>query len=90
MVSKPRKVVVFLGTRPEGVKLAPVIDALRRCPDLRTVVVSTGQHREMLDQVVRLFGIPVDADLAVMQPDQTLASLTARLISRIELVPSSR
>jgi UDP-N-acetylglucosamine 2-epimerase (non-hydrolysing) len=80
----PRKVVVFLGTRPEGVKLAPVINALRRCPDLSTVVVSTGQHREMLDQVVRLFGIPVDEDLAVMQPDQTLASLTARLISRID------
>jgi UDP-N-acetylglucosamine 2-epimerase (non-hydrolysing) len=84
MTVTPRKVVVFLGTRPEGVKLAPVIDALRRSPGLRTVVVSTGQHREMLDQVVRLFGIPVDEDLAVMQPDQTLASLTARLISRID------
>jgi UDP-N-acetylglucosamine 2-epimerase (non-hydrolysing) len=73
-----------MGTRPEGVKLAPVIEALGRRSELQTLVVSTGQHREMLDQVVRLFDLPVHADLAVMQPDQTLASLTARLITRID------
>ena len=79
-----KKVAVFIGTRPEGIKMAPVIHALRRTPGLVPVVVSTGQHREMLQQVVDLFGIHVDHDLAVMQPNQTLASLTARLITRID------
>ncbi len=79
-----RRVAVFMGTRPEGVKLAPVVAALRACPELETIVVSTGQHREMLEQVVRVFGLEVDHDLAVMQPNQTLASLTSRLMERID------
>lgn len=81
----PRKrVAVFLGTRPEGIKLAPVITALEGTGELEPMVVTTGQHREMLDQVIELFGIDVDHDLDVMQPDQTLASLTARLITRVD------
>jgi UDP-N-acetylglucosamine 2-epimerase (non-hydrolysing) len=83
-MSQPKRVTVFMGTRPEGVKMAPVIEALLQQPGIETRVVSTGQHREMLDQVVRLFELPVDVDLAVMQPDQTLASLTARLLTRID------
>jgi UDP-N-acetylglucosamine 2-epimerase (non-hydrolysing) len=79
-----KQVIVFMGTRPEAIKLAPVIDALQRREDLRTTVVSTGQHREMLDQVVRLFGIRVDEDLDVMEPNQTLSSLTARLLIGID------
>jgi len=75
-----------MGTRPEAIKLAPVIAALEASGDLRPVVIATGQHREMLQQVVDLFGIRVDRDLAVMQPDQTLASLTSRLMSRIDEV----
>jgi len=73
-----------MGTRPEGIKLAPVIAALRAEPRVETVVVATGQHREMLAQVVRVFGLEVDLDLAVMQHDQTLASLTARLITKVD------
>ena len=73
-------VAVLMGTRPEAIKLAPVIRALRETPGLRTVVISTGQHREMLDQVVRVFGIDVDVELSVMRPDQTLAGLTARVV----------
>ena len=73
-----------MGTRPEAIKLATVIAALRREKDFNVVVVSTGQHREMLQQVVDLFGIKVDHDLAVMQPNQTLASLTARLMTSID------
>jgi UDP-N-acetylglucosamine 2-epimerase (non-hydrolysing) len=75
------RVAVFLGTRPEAIKLAPVIRALEQAPEFEPVVVSTGQHREMLDQVARLFGLRIQHDLAVMRPNQALAELTARLLS---------
>ncbi|MBI1338494.1 MAG: UDP-N-acetylglucosamine 2-epimerase (non-hydrolyzing) [Phycisphaera sp.] len=78
------RIAVFIGTRPEAIKMAPVIAALEKAEGFDPVVVSTGQHREMLQQVVDLFGITVDHDLAVMQPNQTLASLTSRLITRID------
>ena len=81
-----KRIAVFMGTRPEGIKLAPVIAEIARHDDLEPVVVTTGQHREMLDQVVDLFGIVVDHDLAVMQPDQTLGSLSGRLLERIDRV----
>jgi len=73
-----------MGTRPEAIKMAPVIKALQAHPALEPVVVSTGQHKEMLAQVVDLFDLKVDHDLEVMQPNQTLASLTARLMTRID------
>ena len=79
------RVAVFIGTRPEAIKMAPVIRALRQDPAAFDVtVVSTGQHREMLRQVIDLFEIRVDHDLDVMQPNQTLAGLTARLITAID------
>lgn len=78
-----RRVAVFMGTRPEGIKLAPVIAALGRSAALEPVVVATGQHREMLDQVLRVFGIEPDADLDVMLPRQTLDGLTTRVLERI-------
>lgn len=80
----PRKIAVFIGTRPEAIKMAPVIAALRATDDLIPVVISTGQHREMIDQVISLFGIQIDAELAAMEPNQTLAGLTSRLIERID------
>ena len=83
---KPRDILVFIGTRPEAIKMAPVIKSLEQTPGLRPVVISTGQHREMLQQVVDLFGITVHRDLAVMQPNQTLASLSARLLVAIDEV----
>lgn len=79
-----KKIVVFMGTRPEGIKMAPVIKALEEADGLEPVVVSTGQHKEMLAQVVDLFDLPVHHDLEVMQPNQTLPSLTARLITKID------
>lgn len=82
----PRDILVFIGTRPEAIKMAPVIKALAQTPGLRPIVISTGQHREMLQQVVDLFGITVHRDLAVMQPNQTLASLSARLLMAIDEV----
>jgi UDP-N-acetylglucosamine 2-epimerase (non-hydrolysing) len=74
------KVVTILGTRPEVIKLAPVIDGLRRGGEAESVVVSTGQHREMLDQMLRIFGIEPDVDLDIMRPQQRLSELTAELM----------
>lgn len=79
-----KKVAIFMGTRPEGIKMAPVVKAIEATDGLDPIVVSTGQHKEMLQQVVDLFGINVNHDLEVMQPNQTLPSLTARLITRID------
>ena len=74
------RVVAILGTRPEVIKLAPVIAALRKSPGVECAVVSTGQHREMLDQMLDLFELETDIDLAVMRPGQQLPDLTADLI----------
>jgi len=79
-----KKVAIFIGTRPEAIKMAPVIKALENTSDLQPIVVSTGQHREMLDQVVNIFSLNVDFDLDVMQPNQSLASLSSRLMERID------
>ena len=76
------KVLSIFGTRPEAIKLAPVIKALRAAPqEFESRVCVTGQHRELLDQVLHLFDIRPEYDLKVMQPDQSLAELTARLLS---------
>jgi UDP-N-acetylglucosamine 2-epimerase (non-hydrolysing) len=83
-VTMPRNVLVFMGTRPEAVKLAPVVAALRSTADFRCTVVATGQHKEMFHQVAETFGIAVDADLDVMRPNQSLAGLTARLIDGVD------
>ena len=83
MTSRPT-VAVFMGTRPEGIKMAPVVAALREANDLDCRVVATGQHREMFQQVADNFGFTVDADLSVMRPGQTLAGLTARLMDGID------
>jgi UDP-N-acetylglucosamine 2-epimerase (non-hydrolysing) len=83
-MSPRRRVAVFMGTRPEGIKLAPVVAALRASNDLDCRVVATGQHREMFRQVAEQFGFAVDADLGVMRRNQTLAGLTARLMQRID------
>jgi len=78
------KILVFLGTRPEALKLAPVIQALKKEPRFELRTILTAQHREMIDQVLRLFKIRVDADLDLMTQNQTLASLSDRLFSRLE------
>ena len=64
--------------------MAPVIEAVHAAHDMQGIVVSTGQHREMLDQVIDVFGIDVDIDLHVMREDQSLAELTSRLLSGID------
>lgn len=77
-------IAVFMGTRPEAIKLAPVVARIRESADLACSVVATGQHREMFRQVTDQFGIRVDADLDVMVPNQTLAGLTSRLMTAID------
>jgi UDP-N-acetylglucosamine 2-epimerase len=80
-----RTVLSVIGTRPEAIKMAPVIQELARAPEeFRSVVCSTGQHRQMLDQVLRFFAISPDYDLDLMEHDQRLAQLTARLILRLD------
>jgi UDP-N-acetylglucosamine 2-epimerase (non-hydrolysing) len=81
------KVMTIVGTRPEAIKMAPVIRALQRCPDrVRARVCATGQHREMLDQVLDLFGIVPDIDLDLMQPGQTLSQVAARVLTALDPV----
>ena len=83
-MTKPRDVLVFMGTRPEAVKLAPVVAGLRQTSDFNCTVVATGQHKEMFSQVAETFGFQVDANLDVMRPDQSLAQLSARLMTEID------
>ena len=75
-----RKVIVVFGTRPEAIKMFPVVHALQATPGIETRICVTAQHRALLDQVLELAGILPDIDLDIMQPDQTLDGLTARLI----------
>lgn len=79
-----KKISVIFGTRPEAIKLAPVILALKAHPDFECHVCVTAQHRQMLDQVLEVFGIQPDVDLDLMKPNQTLAGLTARAITGID------
>jgi UDP-N-acetylglucosamine 2-epimerase (non-hydrolysing) len=81
------KVISVIGTRPEAIKMAPVIKELARYPDeITQVVCATAQHREMLDQVLEIFEVPPDYDLDLMRPDQTLAQVTAGVLGGLDEV----
>jgi UDP-N-acetylglucosamine 2-epimerase (non-hydrolysing) len=83
------KIMSIIGTRPEAIKMAPVIKELRKHPDrCQTVVCTTAQHRQMLDQVFQVFDLTSDYDLNLMKPDQTLASFTARATRALDRVIS--
>ncbi len=83
-MSKLRPILIF-GTRPEAIKMAPVVAACRaRSEEVEPIVCSTGQHREMLDQVTDYFGIIPDIHLRLMRSNQTLAGLTARCVEAID------
>lgn len=73
-------IMAIFGTRPEAVKMAPVVQRLRDGADFAPLVVVTGQHREMLDQVTRLFGITPDVDLDIMLPEQSLVDIATRAL----------
>ncbi len=79
-------VLFALGTRPEAIKLAPVVRAVEADPDLRSRVLVTAQHRELLDQALAPFAILPDVDLDLMQPEHTLAEFTIRAIEGVDRV----
>jgi UDP-N-acetylglucosamine 2-epimerase (non-hydrolysing) len=81
------KVMTVIGTRPEAIKMAPVINSLMNYPeDVKSVVCVTGQHREMLDQALKVFGIIPDYDLNLMKPNQSLSLLTSKLLTALDEV----
>jgi UDP-N-acetylglucosamine 2-epimerase (non-hydrolysing) len=80
------RVLTVVGTRPEAIKMAPVIQKLRSEPGIQSRLCVTAQHREMLDQVLDLFTIHPDIDLDLMQPDQSLAELSAAIFTHLDQV----
>lgn len=78
----PVKLLVMFGTRPEAIKLASVIQALRNQSSIKTVLCVTAQHREMLDQILSFFEIYPDYDLNIMQPDQSLCDMVSRVLPK--------
>jgi UDP-N-acetylglucosamine 2-epimerase (non-hydrolysing) len=86
-MSDPKiRVLSIFGTRPEAVKMAPVVQLLAKRPEIQSRVCVTAQHREMLDQVLNLFDIQTDYDLNLMRHDQSLAELTAGVFSNLDPV----
>lgn len=81
-----KRVLCVIGTRPEAIKMAPVVLALRRVPGLAARVLLTGQHRELLDSALASFALRGERDLRVMRPDQSLAGLTARILEAFDAV----
>ena len=85
-----KKVMLVFGTRPEAIKMCPLVNELKSRPDeFTTVVAVTGQHREMLDQVLKVFGVEPDYDLAIMKPDQTLFDVTCDVLLKLRGVLES-
>src|SRR5512145_159157 len=80
------KVLTVFGTRPEAIKVAPVIRGLRRCDGICSVTCATGQHRQMLDQVLKVFDIAPDYDLSVMTRGQSLSNVTSSVLHGVDKV----
>ena len=74
------------GTRPEAIKMCPLVKELQKNPDIESIVCLTGQHRQMLDQVTEIFGVTADYDLNIMRPKQTLTTITSDILLGIESV----
>lgn len=84
MAKRKERVCIILGTRPEAIKLAPVIQVFQRSPIFDTQVILTGQHREMVEQVMQLFELNPDQNLEIMQPKQSLTDITCRSLRGLE------
>jgi UDP-N-acetylglucosamine 2-epimerase len=85
-----QNILVVFGTRPEAVKMVPVIKALQNIPEFNTLTASTGQHREMLKPMLSRFGVSVDFEMDLMEPNQSLFRLSARTIDEFEEVLAKR
>ena len=81
-----KKILLVFGTRPEAIKMCPLVQELKRRPSLQTVVCVTGQHREMLDQVLRAFDVVPDHDLSIMKEKQTLFDVTTAILTKLKAV----
>ena len=81
-----KKIMTIFGTRPEGIKMAPLVNELKKTKNIECIVVNTAQHREMLDQILDLFSIVPDYDFNIMKPGQTPESVTSEIIQHLQLV----
>lgn len=81
-----KKIMLVFGTRPEAIKMCPLVNELKKRKGLQTVVCVTGQHRQMLDQVLETFHVVPDYDLSIMKEKQTLFDITANILLKIRSV----
>ena len=84
-----KKVMLVFGTRPEAIKMCPLVNELKKRAEIQTVVCVTGQHRQMLDQVLKAFSVIPDYDLSIMKEKQTLFDVTTNILDRIKAVLES-
>ena len=81
-----KKVMLVFGTRPEAIKMCPLVNELKKRKNIETIVCVTGQHRQMLDQVLEAFFVMPDYDLSIMKDKQTLFDVTVNILERIKTV----
>lgn len=81
-----KKILLVFGTRPEAIKMCPLVNELKERPNIETIVCVTGQHRQMLDQVLETFHVTPDYDLSIMKEKQTLFDITAGILARIRTI----
>jgi UDP-N-acetylglucosamine 2-epimerase (non-hydrolysing) len=81
-----KKVLLVFGTRPEAIKMCPLVNELKKKDDIQTIVCVTGQHRQMLDQVLKTFHVIPDFDLSIMKQGQSLFDITNEILNRIKMV----
>ena len=86
MNNKKIRIMSVFGTRPEAIKMCPLVLELQKHPEIESIVCLTGQHRQMLDQVMEVFGVKADYDLNIMRPQQTLTTITADVLTNMEPV----
>ena len=81
-----KKIMLVFGTRPEAIKMCPLVNELKKRTNVKTVVCVTGQHREMLHQVLEIFHIVPDYDLDIMKASQTLFDVTQNILKKVKTV----
>lgn len=86
LTSRKKRVLLIFGTRPEAIKMCPVIRELKKRNSLETIVCVTGQHRKMLDQVLEAFEVIPDYDLSIMKDRQTLFDITGGILTNLKFV----
>ena len=85
-MEKQKIVMLVFGTRPEAIKMCPLVNELKTRKEIRTKVCVTGQHRQMLDQVLNAFGVVPDYDLSIMKDKQTLFDITTGIRIKVKAV----